>query len=244
MVACATARAADAPLVAAAADLQFALQEVADAYARETQGALRLTFGSSGNFARQIEQGAPFEIFFSADETFVARLHAKALTRGAGALYAVGRIALFIPQGSPLKADAGLEGLVQLLSKHAPFKFAIANPEHAPYGRAARQVLERAQLWRALRPHLVLGENAAQAAQFAATDGVVGGIIAYSLALTPQMQARGAYALLPQDAHEPLRQRMALLKNASPAAERFYRYAQSSEARAILRRHGFESPEE
>lgn len=242
-MACAVARAADAPLIAAASDLQFALQEVADAYARESSETLRLTFGSSGNFARQIEQGAPFEIFFSADESFIERLRAVGLTRDAGALYAIGRIALFVPKGSPLKPDAALRGLGDLLRRRAAFKFAIANPAHAPYGRAAQQALERAQLWQALQPHLVLGENVAQAAQFAFTDGAAGGLIAYSLALTPQLQARGSYALLPQDAHAPLRQRMALLKNASPAAERFYRYVQSQAARAILQRYGFAPPE-
>lgn len=238
------ARANDAPLIAAASDLKFALEEIAAVYARDTDAAVRLTFGSSGNFARQIEQGAPFELFFSADEALIARLHATGFTKDPGALYAIGRIALFAPTASPLKLDEGLEGVRALLDARQRFKFAIANPEHAPYGRAARQALERARLWQAVEPHLVLGENVSQAAQFASSDSAAGGIIAYSLAITPQLKSRGRYVLLPESMHDPLRQRMALLKGATPAAERFYRYMQSPTARGILLRYGFTLPED
>jgi len=239
-----SAGASEAPLVAAASDLNFALTEISAAYTHDAKQAVRVTFGSSGNFARQIEQGAPFQLFFSADEILVARLKEKNLTRDDGALYAIGRVALFVPKGSALKLDLELNHLRTLVKSNPRFKFAIANPEHAPYGRAAQQVLTKLQLWQPIQPHLVLGENVSQAAQFAASSSTMGGIIAYSLAMTPQMNERGSHVLLPDNLHQPLRQRMVLLKNATPAAENFYRYVQSSAARGILKRYGFTLPEE
>jgi molybdate transport system substrate-binding protein len=236
--------AAEVPVVAAASDLKFALEEIATAFRRDTRTDVRLTFGSSGNFARQIEQGAPFELFFSADESFVSALADKAFTRDAGTLYAIGRIVVFSPAGSPLVPDPQLANLKTMLARGAVTKFAIANPEHAPYGRAAKEVLQGLGMWDALQSRLVLGENIAQAAQFATTGDAVGGIIAYSLALAPEFRDRGRFALLPEDLHAPLRQRMVLLKSAGPTAERFYTYVQSSAAREILKRYGFVLPGE
>jgi molybdate transport system substrate-binding protein len=230
------------PVVAAAADLNVALQEVADRFARDTGDRVDLVFGSSGLLARQIRDGAPFELFLSADETFVGDLATAGLTRDQGTLYAVGRIVLFAPRGSPLDPANGLAGLGRLLATGGVPRFAIANPEHAPYGRAAEAALRRHGLWQDLRPRLVLGENVSQAAQFAMAGDAVGGIIAYSLALAPNLRGRGTYALIPDDDHAPLRQRMVLLKRASPVAERFYRYLQQGEARAVLERFGFARP--
>jgi len=233
-----------APLVAAASDLQFALDEVVAQFTRETGVAVRVTYGSSGNFARQIEQGAPFDLFLSADEACVARLADRGLTRDRGDLYAVGRIVLFVPDGSPLLADAGLQHLARRLADGSSGRIAIANPEHAPYGRAAEQALRKLELWDAIRPKLLLGENVAQAAQFASTGNADGGIIAYSLALGPALRGRGSHALLPQSLHAPLRQRMVLLKEASGGAARLYEYLRSPAARAILTRYGFALPED
>lgn len=235
--------AAQAPRVAAAADLQFALTEVADRFAQDTGTRVELIFGSSGNLTRQIADGAPFDLFLSADEAFVHDLARAGLTRDGGALYAVGRLALFAPHGSPLDPAQGLDGLARLLDQGRVRRFAIANPEHAPYGRAAEALLRARGLWDRLRPFLVLGENVSQAAQFATTGNAVGGVIAYSLALAPAVRARGSLLLLPED-HPPLRQRMALLKRAGPAAVRFYDYLQAPEARAILVTYGFVLPGE
>jgi molybdate transport system substrate-binding protein len=232
------------PLVAAAADLQFALAEVATRFREATGQVVRLSFGSSGNIARQIEQGSPVELFLSADEAFVLRLVEGGYTRGRGALYAIGRIALFTPPGSPVRAAGGMGAIRDALDAGRIARFAIANPEHAPYGRAAEQALRAAGLWERIRPHLVLGENVAQAAQFALAGGSQGGIVAYSLALAPAMRARGDHAPLPGDLHAPLRQRMALTHRAGPAAERFYAYLQGPEARAVMVRHGFLLPDE
>lgn len=236
------ARAQRAPVVAAASDLNFALTEIAEQFARDGGQRVELVFGSSGTLTRQIRDNAPFEMFLSADETFVEELSKAGFTRDRGVFYAIGRIVLFAPTGSPLNPREGLDGLARLLASGRVTRFAIANPEHAPYGRAAEAALRKRGLWSELQPRLVLGENISQAAQFATTGNAVGGIIAYSLALAPNLQNRGTYALIPDADHAPLRQRMVLLKRAGPVVERFYRYLQESPARAILERYGFTLP--
>ncbi len=238
------AAAAEPPVIAAAADLKFALEEVSAAFAAADARGVRLAFGSSGNFARQIEQGGPFEMFLSADEDYVFRLADKGLTVDRGALYAAGRIVLIAPHGSPVKVDAGLAGLRAALAEGAVKRFAIANPEHAPYGRAAEQALRHAGLWDALRAMLVLGENVAQAAQFATSDSAQGGIVAYSVALAPSVGRSASYALLPSDWHQPLNQRMVLLKRAGDTARAFYAFMRTKPARAIFARYGFVLPGE
>jgi molybdate transport system substrate-binding protein len=236
------AHAQGAPVVAAASDLTFALTEIAEQFARGGSQRVELVFGSSGTLARQIRDRAPFEMFLSADETFVADLAKAGLTRDGGTLYAMGRIVLFAPTGSPLDPREGLDGLARLLASGRVTRFAIANPEHAPYGRAAEAALRKRGLWNDLQPRLVLGENISQAAQFATTGSAVGGIIAYSLAVAPNLRNRGTYALIPDTEHPPLRQRMVLLKRAGPVVERFYRYLQEAPARAVFDRYGFTLP--
>jgi molybdate transport system substrate-binding protein len=230
------------PLVGAASDLNFALTDIAAAFERAHGQRVELVFGSSGTLARQIRDGAPFELFLSADEAFVEDLARAGITRDAGVLYAVGRIVLFAPTGSPLAPAEGLDGLARLLASDRVTRFAIANPEHAPYGRAAEAALRKRGLWNDLQPRLVLGDNVSQAAQFATTGNAVGGIFAYSLALGPNLGSRGTYALIPESDHLPLRQRMALLKRAGPVVERFYRYLQEPAARAFFERYGFTLP--
>jgi molybdate transport system substrate-binding protein len=232
------------PIVAAAADLRFALEEIAAAFQAETGNLVRLSFGSSGNFARQIRQGAPFQMYLSADEDYILDLARDGLTRDEGALYAVGRIVLIVPQGSPLRADGSLADLAAALANGRVTRFAIANPEHAPYGRRAEEALRYKGLWEAIQPKLVLGENVSQAAQFATSANAQGGLIAYSLALAPRLSALGRFELIPADWHSPLRQRMVLLRNAGPVAERFYAYVRQAPARAILHRYGFVLPGE
>jgi molybdate transport system substrate-binding protein len=237
-------RAQQPPVIAAASDLSFALTEIAAAFKAETGQDVRVTFGSSGNFTRQILQRAPFEMFLSADETFVYQLADAGRTLDRGELYAIGRIVVFVPHGSPVKADAGLDDLRAALADGRLKRLAIANPEHAPYGRAAEQALRHRQLWGAAGPLLVLGENVSQAAQFAATGSAQAGLFAYSLVLSPSVGARGSYALLPAEWHAPLRQRMVLTKEAGPVARRFYAFVQEDKARAIFRRYGFALPHE
>lgn len=234
--------AADAPAIAAASDLSAALPEVAAAFQARTGQTVRLTFGSSGNFTQQIRNGAPFEVFLSADEAYVDDLAKAGRTEGAGALYAIGRLGLFAPQGSTVRVDPALKGLAAAIQAGRVRKFAIANPEHAPYGRAAREALQHAGLWAGLQGRLVLGENVSQATQFAISGGADAGMIPLSLALTAPVKAAGAFALVPADWHRPLRQRGVLIRDASPTARAFFAFLQGREARAILARYGFTLP--
>ena len=229
------------PTVAAASDLKFALDEAAEAFKQQTGQSLRLNYGSSGNFYRQIAQGAPFQLFLSADEAFVHQLAAQGLTVDAGQLYGKGRLVLFAPTGSALKPDAALNDLRMALKDGRLRKFAIANPEHAPYGRAAKQALQSAGLWPAIAAKLVLGENVSQAAQFAVSGSTEGGIFAYSLALAPHFSKAGSFVLLPESLHSALLQRMVLTRKAGPVAREFYAYLQTPAARSIFARYGFEA---
>jgi molybdate transport system substrate-binding protein len=228
-----------APIIAAASDLQFALEEISGAFTENTGRSVRLSMGSSGNFARQIRQGAPFQMYLSADEDYVLNLARDEFTRDEGVLYAVGRIVIIVPEGSPLAPDGSLEDLEAALQDGRVNRFAIANPEHAPYGKRAREALQHRGLWEAVEPHLVLGENVSQAAQFATSANAQGGIIAYSLALAPAVAALGTYELIPDDWHQPLNQRMVLMNDAGPVAQAFYDYVQQPLARSIFRRYGF-----
>jgi len=231
-----------APTVAAAATLNFVLTEVADAFARERGGRVDLVFGASGTLTRQVRDGAPFEVFMAADERFPDQLTRAGLTRDAGAVYAIGRLVVFAHKGSPLTVDEKLEGLARLAKDGRVNRFAIANPAVAPYGEAAEAVLKKRGLWEVIRPRLVLGDSIAQAAQFATTGNAVGGLIAYSLVKEPALADKGTYALIPQADHPPLRQRMVLLKQATPIVEQFYAYIQGSAARAVLVKNGYEVP--
>jgi len=233
---------AGGPVVAAAADLNAVLPEVAELFRRQTGASVRLTFGSSGNMTQQILHGAPFEVFLSADEAYVHRLMQAGRTQGAGTLYATGRIGLFLPPRSGIRADDGLRDIAAAARDGRLRRFAIANPDHAPYGRAAREALQSFGVWDLVQPTLVLGENAAQATQFAMSGSAQGGVIPLSLALTPQVARAGAFNLIPEGRHAPLRQRMILIRGATATAEDFYRFLQSPAARAILQRYGFVVP--
>jgi molybdate transport system substrate-binding protein len=234
------------PIVAAASDLQFALTDVAERFSAETGRSVRLNFGSSGNFRRQIAQGAPFELYLSADEAYVEALHRDGHTADAGVLYAVGRVVVIAPtaEGGADIVDGSLEALARKLAAGEIRRFAIANPTHAPYGVAARQVLESAGLWERIRPHLVFGENVSQAARYALSGDTDGGIVAYSLALAPTLSERADYELVPAAWHEPLRQRMALIDGAGETARAFYQYIQGETAQRILAEYGFVVPED
>lgn len=235
------ARAAE-PAIAVAENVKFALDELAAAFGRETGVKLRLVTGSSGKFAQQIRQGAPFELFLSADEESVFRLAEAGLARDRGVIYAAGRLAIFAPHGSPVVPDEALAGLGAALAAGKVKRFAIANPEVAPYGQRAVEALTHASLWARIRPTLVMGENVAQAAQFASSGSAEGGLIALSLALAPELARRGRHALIPAAWHKPLSQRMVLMKAAGAEAERFYRFLQTPAAQAIFERHGYSVP--
>ncbi len=229
--------------IAAASDLQFALEEVSKQFTADTGRHVQVVYGSSGNFYRQISEGAPFQMFLSADEAYVQQLAQAGLTADDGALYALGRIVIIAPHDSSLTVDAELKNLREALEQGNIRRFAIANPEHAPYGRRAKEALQHAKLWEPLDGRIILGENVSQAAQFATSGSAQGGIIAYSLALAPNVARLGNYAVIPQQWHAPLRQRMVLLKSAGTDVQAFYTYLQSAPARAIMSRFGFTLPQ-
>jgi molybdate transport system substrate-binding protein len=236
------ARDDSAPIVAAATNLRLVLPVLAEQFRRQTGESIRLSFGSSGNLNRQITQGAPFELFLSADEYYVLSLAEQGHGRDTGVVYAVGQLVLLVPKGSPLGADGSLTDVAAVLSDTRLRRLAIANPEHAPYGKRAREVLQRLGRWEQLEEHLVLGENVSQAAQFTLSGNAQAGIVAHSLVISPRIASQASYQRIPTAWHLPLRQRMLLLANAGDTARRFYHFLQSSPARSTLHRFGFLPP--
>lgn len=233
--------------VAAASDLKFVLPGLLESFQRESGIAVEASFGSSGNFARQIRQGLPVDLFMSADEGWVDQLVEARMTRelpgGAGqpdrgVVYARGRIALYVSRHSGIDLQALMRGRQEAWQRVT--KFAIANPELAPYGRAAKESLHKLGWWERVQQALVLGENIAQATQFVSTGAAQAGITALSLALAPEVAQQGAHILLEDNLHAPLHQRMVLIKAAAPQAQQLYEYLQSGSARQVFAQHGFQ----
>jgi molybdate transport system substrate-binding protein len=183
-------------------------------------------------------------MFMSADEALVLALAKEGRTFDDGVPYATGRIALVVPEGSALKLDSRLQDLAPAVADGRLRKFAIANPEHAPYGRAAQEALTTAGAWDAIVPRLVFGENVAQAAQFALSGSAQGGIVALALALSPGVLGSARYVPIPESMHRPLSQRMVLTKRAGATAHAFYGHLQQPAARAVFKRYGFTLPGE
>jgi molybdate transport system substrate-binding protein len=236
------ARAAEVPNVAVAANLNFAMPEIAAAFKQRTGREVKLAFGASGNFSRQIREGAPFELFLSADEANVQFLVDAGRADGEGVVYAVGRLSLFAPAASPVQVDPELAGLAAALKARTVRRIAIANPELAPYGKAAREVLQKKGLWDLLTGRIVLGENVNQTAQFALTGGVEAAFIPYSIVVAPNFKDRGRSVIVPESLHEPIRQRMVLVKGAGETARGLYDFVRGPKGRAILERYGFDFP--
>jgi len=233
--------ASEKPLVAAASGLQFALREIARSFSADTGIDVRLTLASSGKLFRQIENNAPFELFISADPDLVQQLVDAGLTRGAGEKIAHGRLAVIAPEGSPLRPDAELRGLDQALARDLISRFAIASPEHAPYGRRAREALQSAGLWERIQPRLVVGENVAQATQFALSGAADGGLVALSLLVADKTVGPERYALLSEAWHQPLLHSMVLLKHSDQTTMKFFQYLKTLPARRIFERYGYTS---
>jgi molybdate transport system substrate-binding protein len=234
-------------LIAVAANMGETTRAIAEQFHARHGIRVRLSVGSSGNLTRQILRGAPFQMFISADEDYPRRLAERGRTRGAGHVYAIGRLALYVPLDSPVRApppgDALRERMAAALVAPGVRRFAIASPEHAPYGRAARAVLEHLGRWRDLRARLVIGESVAQAARFARAGGVQGALLPVSLAREPALAQRGRHVLVPQTWHAPLRQRMVLLTDAGGDAAAFYEFMRGEPARRILLERGYAPPE-
>jgi molybdate transport system substrate-binding protein len=233
------ASSAEPLLVLAASDLQYAMEEVAAAYEAAGNRKPTLTFGSTGNFTAQIENGAPADLFFAADEGFIDRLLAKELilddTRQ---LYATGRIVVTSARSAPLPAQT-----LQDLTRPELKVIAIANPEHAPYGRAAQQALQSSGVWPSVEPKLVLGENISETFQLIQTGNADAGIVALSIAMgVPD----SSYALVDEALHLPLRQAVGVLKGSRQpdAARAFVAFVNGEQGRPIMRKYGFVLPGE
>jgi molybdate transport system substrate-binding protein len=226
--------------VAAAADLRFAFDELARAYEATCRCQIDFSFGSSGTLATQIAEGLDVDIFASADAAYVDDLEKKArILAGSRQVYALGRIVIAAPAGSSLR----LEKLDDLVSA-AVGKIAIANPEHAPYGRAAKQALVALRLWEDVEGRLVLGENASIATQYVETRNADAGIVPLSLAIQRQAQLR--YVLIDDRLHQPLIQVAAVIagSNQKELASGFVSFINSDQGRPIMRKYGFVLPGE
>lgn len=227
--------------VAAASDLNFAIKELIVEYEKQTGHHVKLSLGSSGNFYAQLQQGAPFDLYFSADIGYPKKLEEAGLTvPGSLYRYAVGRVVLWAPKSSPLDVSKGLT----VLREPTIRKIAIANPKHAPYGRAAVAAMEHDQVYADVKDRLVLGENISQAAQFIESGACDVGIIALSLALAPAMKNSGSYWEIPAEAHPVLEQGAVILKqskNQGPARQ-FLAFMQGPQGQEIMTRYGFTLP--
>lgn len=230
--------------VAAAADLNAALPELAAEYQKQTGNSVKLAFGSSGSLFSQIQNGAPFDMFFSADEEYPRQLvEAGVAERSSLYRYAVGKLVVWVPASSSL--DVERSGIKVLLDRSVK-KIAIANPQHAPYGRAAETALRHFGIYEQAAPRLVLGENVSQAAQFVESGSAQAGLIALSHALSPSLKGKGRYWIVPADAHPPLNQAAVILARSSRKQEaaNFLAFLKKSQAIEVLRRYGFAIPEE
>ena len=229
-----------APTVAAASDLKFALEEIAANYKSDKRQEVKLVFGSSGVLWQQVKNGAPFGLLMSADEAYIDDLYKSGLTVDEGSLYAIGRIVLLQKKGNSIKLSADKDGLIKAIQ--VAKKIAIANPDHAPYGRAAKEYLMNIGAWDQAQPKLVFGENISQATMFALTGSADFAISALSLASSPQIQAQANDVLIPDSLHKPLKQKMALIKNTAPSAKDFYLYLREPKSRQVMTRYGFAVP--
>jgi molybdate transport system substrate-binding protein len=230
--------------VAAAADMSAALPELVDAYTKKTGQTVKLSFGASGNLTNQIENGAPFDIFFSADEQYPEQLIKEGLaSKDTIYRYAVGRLVLWIPNDSPLVLpELGINALLDPSIK----KIAIANPATAPYGRAAEATLRHYEIYDKVSNRLVVGESIRQAAQFVESGNAQAGLIALSHALAPALKDRGRYWKVPLDAYPTLNQAaVALTRSKQQDADRkFLEFLRSPEATSLLTSYGFSLPAE
>jgi molybdate transport system substrate-binding protein len=227
--------------IAAAADLKFAMDEIVSGFKKENPGdEIQVTYGSSGKFNTQIQQGAPFDLYFSADIAFPRELAKKGMAASDVKPYAFGRIVLWSNC-----MDAATMTLAMLTDPKIT-RIAIANPKHAPYGKRAEEALRASGLWDKLQPKLVFGENIAQTAQYVQSGNAQVGIIALSLALNPELAKMGGYFLIPGNLHNPLEQGYIITRRGAGKSlvNKFVAYMGSKKARSLMTRYGFVLPGE
>jgi molybdate transport system substrate-binding protein len=224
--------------VAAASDLQSALPAIAAQFEKDTGHHVALTFGSSGNFSTQIENGAPFDVFLSADIDYPRRLEAAGLAvRGSLYEYATGRLVLWTRRDSGIDVTSG----VKVLADARVRRIAIANPAHAPYGRAAVAAIRHDGLYDRVQSKFVLGENISQTAQFAQSGNADVGLVALALALSPALKDAGTFAEIPADAYPPIQQAAVVVASSKQKAiaAQFVDALKQAPAKAVLRSYGF-----
>ena len=224
--------------VAAAADLQFVMQEMVAGFQKQTGRHVNVVYGSSGNFYEQIQSGAPFDLFFSANLEYARKLESAGLAEpGTLYPYASGKIVLWVPSGSKVNLQEGLRAVLDP-SIH---KLVIANPQHAPYGQAAVAALKKEGLYDQISGKLVLGENISQSASFVLSGSADAGIIALSLALSPNMKDKGRYVQVPEADYPPIEQGCVVLakSQSKPVAKSFLEFVKTPAAKDILRNYGF-----
>jgi molybdate transport system substrate-binding protein len=228
-------------VVAAAADLSSVFPEVVARFEKETGRKVKTNFGSSGQFLLQIENGAPIDVFFSADVQYPQRLESEGLAQpGTIYKYAIGKLVLYVPNNSPLNLSLGLRALQSPEAK----RIAIANPQHAPYGRAAVEALKKEGLYDTLQSKFVMGENISQTAQFVQSGAADAGILALSLVLSPQMKNVGHYVEIPASDYAPLEQAAVILKSSKDKATAalFLDFIRKPEIVKLLAQYGFTMP--
>ncbi len=226
-------------VVAAAADLSTALQQIGDAYQKKTGVKVKLSFGASGALTQQIQNGAPFDLFFSADMDYPRQLIASGAAEGKSLYqYALGKLVLWVPADSAL--DVEHKGMNILLDASVK-KIAIANPQHAPYGRAAVAALQHAGVYDRIAARLVLGENVSQAAQFVESGNAQAGFLALAHAVAPGMTGRGKYWIVPTDAYLQLAQGVVVLSRSQHKKEaaEFLEYIKTKDSAELLQKYGF-----
>lgn len=224
--------------VAAAADLDVALKKVATAFQKQTGIQLKVTYGSSGHFFAEIRNGAPFDVFLSADRSYPETLQSAGKTDQGPTIYALGKLVLWVSN----RVTATPSPDLNILTSSRVSKIAIANPEHAPYGRAAVAAMDHFRVYDQVKPKLVLGENVSQAAQFAESGNAEAALIPWALALSETMKKGGHFVLLAQDSYTPLYQAAVVLRSSQnkQQAHRFVEFLRSPAAQKILTSSGFE----
>ena len=224
--------------VAAAADLQFAMQDIAARFQKDTGSSVRLIYGSSGNFFQQLQNGAPFDMFFSANLDYPMKLQADGLVEPDSYYqYAVGKIVIWVRNDSKLDVSSGLRTLLDPSIQ----KIAIANPQHAPYGQAAVAAMKKENIYEKVSGKFVLGENISQTASFVVSGSAEAGIVALSLALSPNMKDKGRYAEIPTADYPPIEQACVILKSSKQkdVAKAFLNFVKTPAVSELFRNYGF-----
>ena len=227
--------------VAAAADLQFVMQDIAARFQKEAGKSVKLIYGSSGNFFQQIQNGAPFDMFFSANLDYARKLEAAGLTEpGTFYQYAIGKIVIWVPNDSKLDVSSGLQSLLNPAVK----KIAIANPKHAPYGQAAVAAMKKENIYDKVADRFVFGENISETASFVVSRSADAGIVALSLALSPNMKDKGRYAEIPVVDYLPIEQACVILKSSQQkdTAKAFLNFIKTPTVAELFRAYGFTVP--